>query len=69
MAYNYDYDDEGINFLYPLSAFFALGIWLVISRYHSIRNRAVPFVHRPPLVSLDISKDIFTRCADFRLYP
>ncbi|KAJ3477063.1 hypothetical protein NLI96_g10721 [Meripilus lineatus] len=53
MAYNYDYDDEGINFLYPLSAFFALGIWLVISRYHSIRNRAVPFVHRPPLQATD----------------
>ncbi|KAI0785356.1 Aldehyde/histidinol dehydrogenase [Irpex lacteus] len=44
-----DYDDAGLgSILYPLSICFAVGIWLVVQRYHSIRNRAVPFRYRAP---------------------
>ena len=50
MAYD-DYDDDGVGILYPLTIFFALGIWLVVQRYNSIRNRAVPFRKAPPPVS------------------
>lgn len=42
--------DEGFGILYPISIFFALGIWLVFQRYHSMRNRAVPFRVRAPEV-------------------
>lgn len=53
MSYDFDeYDDKGMNVLYPLSGFFILGIYLVINRYHSIRNRAVPFTITTPLVSV-----------------
>ena len=46
-----DYDDAGVgSILYPLSICFAVGIWLVVQRYHSIRNRAVPFRVRIPEV-------------------
>lgn len=51
MSYD-DYDEDGIGIVYPLSIFFALGIWLVFQRYHSIRNRAVPFRVRTPDVSI-----------------
>ncbi|KAI0094447.1 meiotic sister-chromatid recombination aldehyde dehydrogenase [Irpex rosettiformis] len=44
-----DYDDAGLgSILYPLSICFAVGIWLVVQRYHSMRNRAVPFRYRAP---------------------
>ena len=45
LPYN-DLDDDandGPGIFYPLSIFFALGIWLVFQRYQSMRNRAVPF--------------------------
>lgn len=45
-----DYEDDGFGIIYPLSLFFALGIWLVFQRYHSMRNRAVPFRIRAPEV-------------------
>lgn len=45
-----DYDYEGPGILYPISIFFALGIWLVFQRYQSMRNRAVPFRIRVPEV-------------------
>ncbi|KAH9947117.1 meiotic sister-chromatid recombination aldehyde dehydrogenase [Amylocystis lapponica] len=44
---DYD-DDDGLDVFYLLSAFFALGIWLVFSRYQTIHNRAVPFRHPAP---------------------
>lgn len=47
-----DYGNDGPGILYPLSVFFALGIWLVFQRYQSMRNRAVPFRIRPPEVRL-----------------
>ncbi|KAJ3534463.1 hypothetical protein NM688_g7133 [Phlebia brevispora] len=47
MSYD-DYDDDGIGIIYPLSFFIALGIWIVVQRYHSVRNRAVPFYIRAP---------------------
>ncbi|CAL1694478.1 unnamed protein product [Somion occarium] len=46
--YDYDYDDEGMSFTFPLLISFALGIWLVYTRYHSVRNRAIPFKIRAP---------------------
>ena len=52
MAYDEYEDDEGASVFYRLAMFFALGIWLVYQRYHSIRNRAVPFRVQPPLVSI-----------------
>ena len=45
-----EYDDEGLGIVYPISIFFALGIWLVFQRYQSMRNRAVPFRVRAPEV-------------------
>ena len=47
-----EYDDDGFGIIYPLSLFFALGIWLVFQRYNSMRNRAVPFRVRAPEVCL-----------------
>ncbi|KIJ53786.1 hypothetical protein M422DRAFT_154788 [Sphaerobolus stellatus SS14] len=44
---NYDYDEqEGVDPVYFLLAFFTLGIWLVFKRYESIRNRPVE-IHWP----------------------
>ncbi|KIP11111.1 hypothetical protein PHLGIDRAFT_125015 [Phlebiopsis gigantea 11061_1 CR5-6] len=43
-----DYDNDGPGILYPMTIFFALGIWLVFQRYQSMRNRAVPFRIRVP---------------------
>ncbi|KAH9913364.1 meiotic sister-chromatid recombination aldehyde dehydrogenase [Fomitopsis serialis] len=44
-----EYDEDGgLNFLLPLSLFFAAGIWLVINRFQSFHNRAVPFRLAPP---------------------
>ena len=45
-----EYDDEGVNVLLWLSLFFAAGIWLVINRFQSFHNRAVPFRLAPPPV-------------------
>lgn len=38
-----DDDEPGIDVLYLLSAFFAIGIWLVFERYQHARNSAKPF--------------------------
>lgn len=45
-----EYDDDGVNVLLWLSLFFAVGIWLVINRFQSFHNRAVPFRLAPPAV-------------------
>lgn len=54
MSYNYDYDyeyeEEGFSIIWPLTICLALGIWLVVNRYASVRNRAVPFRVTPPEV-------------------
>ncbi|PCH34198.1 meiotic sister-chromatid recombination aldehyde dehydrogenase [Wolfiporia cocos MD-104 SS10] len=41
-------DDDGLDVFYPLTLFFALGIWLVFHRFQTVHNRAVPFRHPPP---------------------
>ncbi|KAI0800757.1 meiotic sister-chromatid recombination aldehyde dehydrogenase [Fomes fomentarius] len=53
MAYHevdYDYEEEGgvIDPVWLLTICVALGIWLVINRYHSILNRAIFFRLTPP---------------------
>lgn len=52
MSYDDYDDDEGFGIFWPLTFFIALGIWIVIQRYQSVRNRAVPFYVRPPEVSV-----------------
>jgi hypothetical protein len=47
-----DDDDQGVDPIYPLTVFFALGIWFVFKRYQYIRYRAVPFSIAIPEVSL-----------------
>ncbi|KAG7086578.1 hypothetical protein E1B28_002524 [Marasmius oreades] len=42
-------DDEGIDVLYALTVFFALGIWLVIQRERRMKNSAIPFRFRAPV--------------------
>ena len=61
--YDYDYDDEGVGVLWPLTMVFALGIYLVVQRYNSIRNRAIPFRVDQPEVSIStfIKLHILTR--------
>lgn len=46
-----DDDDAGVDPIYPLTVFFALGIWFVFKRYQYIRYRAVPFSIPVPEVS------------------
>lgn len=57
MSYDYDYDyeyeDEGFGLAWPLIICLGLGIWLVVDRYKSVRNRAVPFRVAPPDVSIE----------------
>lgn len=54
MAYDYGYDyddeDEGFGIAFPLIICLLAGIWLVIDRYRSVRNRPVPFRVPPPIV-------------------
>ncbi|KAG6845707.1 hypothetical protein H0H87_004973 [Tephrocybe sp. NHM501043] len=38
-----DDDQEGIDIVYPLTVFFAIGIWLVVRRYHKMHNSPVEF--------------------------
>lgn len=47
-----DDDDPGVDPIYPLTVFFALGIWFVFKRYQYIRYRAVPFSIPIPEVGL-----------------
>lgn len=47
-----DDDQTGIDVVYPLSIFFAFGIWLVFQRYQKMHNSAVPFDYTAPLVRL-----------------
>lgn len=49
-----DDDHTGIDVVYPLTAFFALGIWLVFRRYQNANNSAVPFTMDPPAVCLHL---------------
>lgn len=46
-------DDEGNvdDLLYHLTIFFAFGIWTVVRRYQTARNRAIPFKH--PALEVD----------------
>lgn len=47
----YDSNDNSTRLVfYLLTAFFALGIYLVVSRYNAIYNRPVPFRYRIPEV-------------------
>ena len=46
----FDADGEGFDTFYPLTIFFAFGIWLVFERYQQMHNRPVPFEHRAPNV-------------------
>ena len=58
MAYD-DYEGgDGAGILYPLTIFLALGVWLVVQRYQSVRNRAVPFRIAPPTVSAPPSRPL-----------
>ncbi|KZT72872.1 Aldedh-domain-containing protein [Daedalea quercina L-15889] len=43
-----EYDEDGLNVILPLSLCVAAGIWLVINRFQSFHNRAVPFRVPPP---------------------
>ncbi|KAF5386922.1 hypothetical protein D9615_001926 [Tricholomella constricta] len=43
-----DDDQTGIDVVYPLSLFFAFGIWLVFQRYQKMHNSAVPFSYTAP---------------------
>ncbi len=47
-----DDDEPGVDPIYPLTVFFALGIWFVFKRYQYIRYRAVPFSVPVPEVGL-----------------
>ena len=49
-----DDDDPGYDPIYPLTVFFALGIWFVFKRYQYIRYRAVPFSVPIPDVGLEL---------------
>ena len=48
---NYGQDGDFMLVFYSLTAFFALGIWTVVQRYQTIKNRAVPFNLAIPDVS------------------
>ncbi|KAF8232284.1 meiotic sister-chromatid recombination aldehyde dehydrogenase [Tricholoma matsutake] len=41
-------DDGDVDIVYPLSIFFAFGIWLVYDRYQKMHNSPVPFVIAAP---------------------
>lgn len=43
-------DDGDVDIVYPLSIFFAFGIWLVYDRYQKMHNSPVPFVIAAPQV-------------------
>ncbi|PFH52468.1 hypothetical protein AMATHDRAFT_139975 [Amanita thiersii Skay4041] len=43
-----NYDHSGIDAVYPLTLFFATGIWLVYQRYQRMHNSPVPFEHQVP---------------------
>lgn len=46
---------EGIDVFYPLSAFFAFGIWLVFQRYQRAHNSAVPIdIHIPVVFGIPL---------------
>jgi hypothetical protein len=52
-------DDEpaGIDVVYPLTIFFAFGIWLVCDRYYRMHNSPVPFNFRVPEVRSNLISD------------
>ncbi|KAG6836748.1 hypothetical protein H0H93_003824 [Arthromyces matolae] len=43
-----DDDDKGIDIVYPLTIFFAIGIWLVVRRYHKMHNDPIEFLFVEP---------------------
>ncbi|KAG6918030.1 hypothetical protein DXG01_016882 [Tephrocybe rancida] len=43
-----DDDQKGIDIVYPLTIFFAFGIWLVVQRYHKMHNSPVEFPFTVP---------------------
>jgi hypothetical protein len=44
----FEKDGNGVDIFYPLTLFFAFGIWLVFERYHRMHNSAVPFEWKIP---------------------
>ncbi|KAF8061623.1 Aldehyde/histidinol dehydrogenase [Lyophyllum atratum] len=46
-----DDDQRGIDVVYPLTMFFAFGIWLVFQRYQKMHNSAVPFEYNEPVAA------------------
>jgi hypothetical protein len=54
-------EGQGIDVLYLISLFFALGIWLVFNRYQNSRNSAIYFEYRVPAVrNILFSKRVMT---------
>jgi hypothetical protein len=43
-------EDHPDDLVYHLTLFFAFGIYTVIHRYQTARNKAIPFTHEPPEV-------------------
>jgi hypothetical protein len=43
-----DDGESGIDIVYLLTLFFAMGIWLVVQRYQNMINGAVDFFLEPP---------------------
>ena len=48
----FDADGDGVDFFYPLTLFFAFGIWLVFERHQQMHNRPIPFEHDAPPVRI-----------------
>ena len=45
-------DDNGVDVVWYITAFFGLGIYLVIQKYNEMRNRPIRFSYRVPEVRL-----------------
>lgn len=53
---NVQTDDSGVNAIYVVTVFFALGIWIVFRRYENVRNRPVEFQWPAPEVNIHLAK-------------
>jgi len=51
-------DEAGIDVVYPLTIFFAFGIWLVSHRYYMMHNSPVPFTVKTPHVCFNAHRYI-----------
>ena len=57
----YDEDQvegSGVDAIYVVLAFFALGIWIVFKRYETIQSRAIDFEWPAPEVSNPVDRSI-----------